>query len=108
MNDMNAFINKLQTKSQTDLKAVDKKLQKISSKLRQKSELTQNLNATKLDKNRSIPIMLLDDDRNVKSFSAAFDYLFPGQKFDDEEQVHVNPLRYQEYELEFDDLPADL
>ncbi|CAL6068062.1 Hypothetical_protein [Hexamita inflata] len=112
MSNLNSYFSELNTQSDNSFKMVDKRLLKLSKKLTIKSEFIKNLNTIVVEKNRNIPAILLDNEGNVKSMSAAFEHVFPKKaiEYDIEvaQQQREHPLRYQEYELKFNKPPDDL
>ncbi|CAL5995036.1 Hypothetical_protein [Hexamita inflata] len=113
MSNLNSYFSELNTQSDNSFKMVDKRLLKLSKKLTIKSEFIKNLNTIVVEKNRNIPAILLDNEGNVKSMSAAFEHVFPKEAIEcdievAQQQIREHPLRYQEYELKFNKLPDDL
>ncbi|CAL6068098.1 Hypothetical_protein [Hexamita inflata] len=107
MNSLNSYISQLETMSDHSFKNAGKHLSKVTKKLSVKSELLKSLNSTTIDKNRSIPVQLLDKEGNVKSMSAAFEFVFPQESVEYATLELDNVSKYQEYELKFGDLPED-
>ncbi|CAL5995028.1 Hypothetical_protein [Hexamita inflata] len=104
MNGLYSYYNNMTLHTNATIKSLEKKFDYLNKKLEVRQEQTFNLNSTKIQKNKSVPSQLLDNNGDIKSMSAAYSLLFPKEEIEDIEK-NLNP--YVDYELKFGDLPSD-
>ncbi|CAL6028261.1 Hypothetical_protein [Hexamita inflata] len=109
------FISKIASfsdKNSLSIFHIQRKLNSASKLLNTPLDRKQ-LISTKSNIHRSIPKELLNADGEFKSMVSAFIYEFPDQVFDDEDEYRrvsleqFNKSQYQDYEIQFTDLPEE-